>query len=442
MDLQRLLDHFNIDVDNPINVMTQDASRKFLHSGTNKARSGPCRAVRKPCCQSGGNGQMRAARFLTPRRRASRRAGPLPVLHQRAAAAGDPAFARLCERPAAEHGPAHQGQGGGGARAGAQGAPYAAHAAVLAAEPSCPAQRNQLDEELAQFAEFDTQRELRDNLRKRLAWTYVSEAEAKVQEAEAKVEECKEKLPRVEKAIASAEEKLNEAAAEKAAKTKAVADYTAASAATVDERKAAVAAASRARKAEEDARRQVSATQRERDLLNRKAARLTEARETARQTQQRETQAETSAADAHVARARAAFEQAKQAYERVKAEEQAAIQALEEARSRVENMQAGDDDIVREEREARDVLRRLQSAQSDGLTAFGDKMPALVRGVPEIRSGVPCCLASLTDTRLPSQRSARTLACSAPCPSAPWVLTCAYLTTAGAWWLRRPSATC
>jgi hypothetical protein len=37
-DLQRLLDHFNIDVDNPINVMTQDASRKFLHSGTNKAR--------------------------------------------------------------------------------------------------------------------------------------------------------------------------------------------------------------------------------------------------------------------------------------------------------------------------------------------------------------------------------------------------------------------
>jgi hypothetical protein len=32
------------------------------------------------------------------------------------------------------------------------------------------------------------------------------------------------------------------------------------------------------------------------------------------------------------------------------------------------------------ERDARDALRRLQSAQSDGLTAFGEKMPALVRG--------------------------------------------------------------
>ena len=40
-------------------------------------------------------------------------------------------------------------------------------------------------------------------------------------------------------------------------------------------------------------------------------------------------------------------------------------------------------DKTPEEREARDVLRRLQSAQSDGLTAFGDKMPALVRGSPQ-----------------------------------------------------------
>ena len=140
MDLQRLLDHFNIDVDNPINVMTQDASRKFLHSGTNKARRGACCGARaKTLLSVWREKRSRAARFLTPSRRAARRAGPLPVLYQRAAASGDPAFACLRERPAAEHGPAHQGQGGGGARAGAQGALNATREAVRAAELACPA---------------------------------------------------------------------------------------------------------------------------------------------------------------------------------------------------------------------------------------------------------------------------------------------------------------
>jgi hypothetical protein len=75
LDLQRLLDHFNIDVDNPINVMTQDASRKFLHSGTNKARRGTRRAARNPSVSGGGNGRTLVARALTPRRRTPRRTG-------------------------------------------------------------------------------------------------------------------------------------------------------------------------------------------------------------------------------------------------------------------------------------------------------------------------------------------------------------------------------
>jgi hypothetical protein len=37
-ELERLLDHFNVDVNNPINVMTQDSSRQFLQSGSAKAR--------------------------------------------------------------------------------------------------------------------------------------------------------------------------------------------------------------------------------------------------------------------------------------------------------------------------------------------------------------------------------------------------------------------
>ena len=230
------------------------------------------------------------------------------------------------------------------------------------------------------FAELDTQRARAEGLRKRLAWAYVAEAEQKLQTAEDEVAKCKAHLPRVENAISAAEEKLKEAQAEKSLKTKAMADYTAASAATVDKRKAAGAEVLRTRKAEEDARRQVSATQRERDDLQRKAARLTEARETARQTQQRETQAETSAADAVVARARAALEQARETFKRLQAEEAAAVQAAAEARQRCESLAASDEDLVREEREARDGLRRLQAAQSDGLAAFGDKMPALVRG--------------------------------------------------------------
>ncbi|KAI5060286.1 hypothetical protein GOP47_0024706 [Adiantum capillus-veneris] len=35
-DLQELVDHFNIDVENPCVIMTQDKSREFLHSGTGK----------------------------------------------------------------------------------------------------------------------------------------------------------------------------------------------------------------------------------------------------------------------------------------------------------------------------------------------------------------------------------------------------------------------
>ena len=40
-ELVALRDHFNIDVENPINVMTQDTSRQFLHQGNAKVRPLP-----------------------------------------------------------------------------------------------------------------------------------------------------------------------------------------------------------------------------------------------------------------------------------------------------------------------------------------------------------------------------------------------------------------
>jgi chromosome segregation ATPase len=274
------------------------------------------------------------------------------------------------------------------------------------------------------FAELDTQRARADALRKRLAWAYVSEAEDKLGPAEEQVAKCKEKQVKVEKFIAERDEKLKEAQADKSEKTKAMADFNAASAATVDERKAAATEAHRARKAADEVRRQVSTTQQERTELQRKAARLTEARETARQTQQRETQAETSAADAAVARARRAFEECKQAHERVKAEEAAASRAAEEARARCYELSNSDDDLLREEREARDGLRRLQSTQSDSLAAFGDKMPALVRGATpcvclqhfSLVSNPRFPLRSRQRERPPVQRAAHR---PAGCPPAP-----------------------
>lgn len=313
-------------------------------------------------------------------------------------------------------------------------------ACTLTARVVARVQQRVLEEEMSQFAALDTERTKAEGLTKHLAWAHVSEAEAKVEEGEAKVEEAKSKQPRIEAAIKSYEEKLKAAQAEKSQKTKAMADYTAASAATVDQRKAAALVASKARKAEEDARRQVAATQQERGDLQRKAAKLTEARETARQTQQRETQVETSAADAIVARARAAFEQAKAVHGRVKAEETAAVQAIEEARSDVDNLSSAADELSREEREARDMLQRLQSTQRDGLTAFGAGMPALVRGAPFCFSQLLVQANAHLACR-PPQPYKITSASSARRLSAPWAPTCACLTAGGAWSSRRRSAT-
>ncbi len=44
-DLQAMLDYFNIDVDNPVNVMGQDAARKFLSAGTARVRPASMSAV-------------------------------------------------------------------------------------------------------------------------------------------------------------------------------------------------------------------------------------------------------------------------------------------------------------------------------------------------------------------------------------------------------------
>ena len=47
-ELERMLDHFNIDVNNPINVMTQDSSRQFLQSGSAKVRQQPAQRAEFP----------------------------------------------------------------------------------------------------------------------------------------------------------------------------------------------------------------------------------------------------------------------------------------------------------------------------------------------------------------------------------------------------------
>jgi hypothetical protein len=265
----------------------------------------------------------------------------------------------------------------------------------------------------------------------------------------------------VERRVAKTEAALEEAQADKTEKSRAVAEFTAAFAATGDERKAALAAAAKARKAEDEAKRALGETQRNREEVRRKAARTTTALETARETQQRETQADTRAADAVIAQATKKLESAQAAAERARAEERAAADAAAAARSARDAGAQDKDDSERAERDARDAVARLQGAQRDGLSVFGNNMPALVRGAcPEFRAApTPHALHHLSDAAMccrlcPPRLRVRSLACalqqrcrptgsgSARRPWAPWARCCACLTQSGPLRWRRRSATC
>jgi hypothetical protein len=334
------------------------------------------------------------------------------------------------------------------------------------------------------FAELNTQRERADGLKKRLAWAFVVEADAEVARLEARSAEARDKLPKIDNKLAKTEAALEEAQADKTEKSRAVAEFTAAFAATGEERKAALAAAAKARKAEEEAKRALSETQRTREEIRRKAARTTTALHSARETQQRETQADTRAADAAIARANERLEAAQAASERARAEERAAAAAAAEARAARDAGAKEEEDTVHEEREARDAVARLQGAQRNGLTMFGNQMPDLVRGArPAIRRAPEPCMprcactaprpASMHRARACSSHACRlTLPCARLCavtsashtpllclaslpqqlckptagasprrPWAPLARCCACLIPSGLLRLRRPSAT-
>ena len=369
-ELQSILDHFNIDVDNPINIMTQDGSRKFLHSGTNKARGAAWRRaarVKTLGCRAA------CARALVPARASAltriRCGGALSRTFQdrylffvKAMLLQDIQDHLALTKDLL--------------------AQTDSELSVKKAElPQLEQQLKALEEELALFSELDTQKARLEGLKKRWAWALVADAEADLAKAEAMVKDFKDvKLVKVERVLKARTETLAQLEEEQRERRRALAEFMSASTATAEERKAALTAASKARKAADDAKREAMGTQRQQEDVRCKTKQITNAMETARETQVRETQAETRAADAATEKARVAVARAQEAVQKARAEEGAAVQAAEAARARRDADGEDAEAFSREEAAARQEVTQLQNAQRNGMMAFGEKMPALLKG--------------------------------------------------------------
>ena len=244
-----------------------------------------------------------------------------------------------------------------------------------------------LEEEMAQFSELENQRQKAEDLKKHLAWAMVNEQEAEAEAHAAEAAEIRDsKVPRVVKALAARQSTLDAAEGAKAAALSRVAQYTASMGSSAEARRAAQKSAQDAKRLEDTARRQVSESQRNVEEAKRKAGKLTGALQSARETQAHETQQEASAAAGQTREAEAQVEACAQAAVRAREAERAAMAALDDAEQRANTCAAQDADYARKEAEASKEEQQLLNAKSDTLQLFGPQMPSLVKAVASQRA--------------------------------------------------------
>ena len=321
-DLDRLCDHFNIDVENPINVMGQDTSRQFLQKGSDKDKYD----------------------FFV-------KAMLLDTIQQQLSYLRE----RLKEMEAVVE---------------------EKEAQVKPREDEL----NALEVEMGSYSELEALRATVDGLKKKLAWALVDELEAKAGEAAAVVADINTaKLPKVARHLA---QRLQELAAAEQAKTDALGRLQASNAdisGDVAARNATAQAFKDAAKEEQAVKRQMGESQRALEECRRKENRLKGVLETARQTQAKETGAAAQRLDVQIAEAQAQVATALKAMDSARQGERDAQAACEAARADVTGGASGDGELEAQEKEAKDTLDRLRRAKTDAAQLHGPVVAKLLQ---------------------------------------------------------------
>ena len=320
-DLDRLCDHFNIDVENPINVMGQDTSRQFLQKGSDKDKYD----------------------FFV-------KAMLLETIQQQLSYLRE----RLKEMEAVVEEKESQ-------------------------VPGREAGLKALEEEMSSYSELEALRATVDGLKKKLAWALVDELEAKADEAAGVAGDITaNKLPKVDRLLAQRTSELATAEQAKADALQRIQNNNTDVAGDVAQRNATAQAYKDAAKEEQAAKRQVNESQRALEDCRRRETRLKGALESVRQTQQKETGAAARRLDAQIAEADAQLDAARAALDGARQSERQAMEACETARSNVAGG-AGDADLDAEEKNVRDTLDRLRRAKTDASQLHGPVVAKLLQ---------------------------------------------------------------
>jgi len=325
-DLERLCDHFNIDVENPINVMTQDTSRQFLQKGTDKDRyTFFVKALLLDDIQSS-----------------------LTYVRERIAESE----ALIEEKEE-----------------------------LL---PALEAKVRALDEEMSSYSELAALRTRVDDLKKKIAWALVGELEEQAEQEAATIAEIdNSKLPKLERILKERQQEATDAEKARAEAQQQLLAYNQAAQGDVAVRNQATQAHKEARAAEQKTKQKVYESQRAIEECRKGAAKLKSVLETARQTQAQAVGAQAVQLQVQVNSATAQLEAARDALEAARSTENARQEAFEAARDAYANFGHEASQMDGAEKDARDEVDRLRKSQTDVLHLYGPGVGNLLRALEQ-----------------------------------------------------------
>ncbi|CAI5513549.1 unnamed protein product [Closterium sp. Naga37s-1] len=323
-DLDELTAHFNLDVDNPCIVMSQDKSREFLHSGTPKDKY---------------KFFIKATLLEKVSARLGSISGRLVV----------------CRRQLGE--------------------------AEVALGP-LEEKARQAEQQVREMEEAESRGQEADRVTKQLAWAYVHEAEQEVEDAERAKREAQERVAELEERLATAQsrvEAVQQQMEQHMGRVKGCSNEVERVKAEQDRFRQQLAQASRQRGTVEAAcGRHERTVEDQRRRAQELTARIQELQDRA----SRNSQADRSQRDAEVAAKQSQVEEAKERLDSVNRELQAAQGGMRETEGEQEDLKKQEDDARARARDVQAWLRRRRDEARDKLTAFGgQKVTQLLRQI-------------------------------------------------------------
>ncbi|CAI5974139.1 unnamed protein product [Closterium sp. NIES-65] len=323
-DLDELTAHFNLDVDNPCIVMSQDKSREFLHSGTPKDKYKffiKATLLEKVSARLGSI----SGRLVVCRRQIGEAETALGPLEEKA---------------------------------------------------------RQAEQQVRELEEAESRGQEADRVTKQLAWAYVHEAEQEVEDAERAKREAQERVAELEERLATAQsrvETVQQQMEQHMGRVKGCSNEVERVKAEQDRFRQQLAQASRQRGTVEAAcvrleRSVEDKKQRAQEL----SARIQELQDRA----SRNSQADRSLRDAEVAAKQSQVEEAKERLDSVNRELQTAQGGMRETEAEQEALMKQEDEARARARDVQAWLRRRRDEARDKLTAFGgQKVTQLLRQI-------------------------------------------------------------